>query len=132
MGPSLTIKAADGDGTAGQTSSTERFYWAASGNRRLYVFRKLEADGLCEFIECRLTSHLIRQEQVSTRNGGSSVFMRSARRSAERGIPLYCKGCRKAAMCSRGFCGACCPAYSAKYCAIHCNQNLLEAPEQSF
>eukprot|EP00928_Gymnodinium_smaydae_P083828 TRINITY_DN67060_c0_g1_i1.p1 TRINITY_DN67060_c0_g1~~TRINITY_DN67060_c0_g1_i1.p1 ORF type:complete len:248 (+),score=12.08 TRINITY_DN67060_c0_g1_i1:27-770(+) len=104
-------------------------YWAASGNRRLYVYRKLEAEGLCDYIECQLVPHQLSNEALSTRSGGDSVFMRPARGSRERSIPLYCQGCRqRGATCARGFCCLCCPAHSLRYCAAHFHQDAVELP----
>ena len=95
-------------------------------NRRLYVFRKLEAEGLCNFIECQVTTKSMKSRKLSTKNGGVSVSMHPARGSVERCIPLICKNCPRAAMCARGFCNACCPAYSVKYCATHFNHDTAE------
>lgn len=49
-------------------------WWASTGNRRLWTFRKLESDGRCNTICAKVVDRQICR--LTTRNGGTSVRVR--------------------------------------------------------
>ena len=102
-------------------------FWAVTGNRRTWVYRKLQVAGLCNSVRCELSKKGVGSERFTTPNCGDSVVVRYKRghaRQLQSSIApcssLWCKECLlESAECSRGFCSSCCPAYSSKYCSIH-------------
>ena len=51
-------------------------YWTYTGNRRLWVFRKLHSAGMLDRIEVQIVQRAIPTKRFTTRNGGVSVEIR--------------------------------------------------------
>eukprot|EP00928_Gymnodinium_smaydae_P085141 TRINITY_DN6847_c0_g2_i1.p1 TRINITY_DN6847_c0_g2~~TRINITY_DN6847_c0_g2_i1.p1 ORF type:complete len:402 (-),score=43.53 TRINITY_DN6847_c0_g2_i1:131-1336(-) len=51
-------------------------YWTFTGNRRLWVFRKLHERGVIDRIDVQVTDQRVPQRRMTTRNGGVSVRVR--------------------------------------------------------
>lgn len=56
-------------------------WWTYTGNRRLWVFRKLEAEGYIWEVDVDTTDRSIPRSKFTTRNNGTSVVVRGSHRA---------------------------------------------------